>query len=111
MMRRMAGKTKWDQAPPGDLDLATINASIHDLASQLAEATVPAQFRASHPAASSSKMLTDVKDVRDGLSYWTRLLAEFSVLRLNTTQKEVARMLNVSTQTINRWVNDPLLTE
>lgn len=111
MMGRTAGKTKWDQAPPKDLDLAAINASIHDLASRLAEATAPAQFRGSHPSASSSQMLADVKDLRDGLAYWTRVLAEYSVLRLNTTQKEVARMLNISTQTINRWVNDPLLAE
>jgi hypothetical protein len=111
MMGRTAGKTRWGQAPPKDLDLATINASIHALATQLAEASSPALFRASHPVASSSRMLADVKDIRDGLAYWTRLLAEYSVLRLNTTQKEVARTLDISTQTINRWVNDPLLTE
>ena len=110
-MGRAAGKTKWDQAPPKDLDLATINASIHSLASQLADATAPAKFRSSHPAASSSRMLADARYLRDGLAYWTRVLAEYSVLRLNTTQKEVARELNISTQTINRWVNDPLLTE
>lgn len=110
-MGRMAGRTKWDQAPPKDLDLATINASIHNLAGRLAEATAPASFRTSHPAASSSQMLAEVKDIRDGLAYWTRVLAEYSVLRLNVTQKEVARTLDISTQTIHRWVNDPLLTE
>jgi hypothetical protein len=111
MMGRAAGKTKWDQAPPKDLDLESINASIYSLACQLADATAPAQFRSSHPAVSSSQMLTDVRDLRDGLAYWTRVLAEYSVLRLNRTQKEVARELNISTQTINRWVNDPLLAE
>jgi hypothetical protein len=111
MMGRMAGKAKWDQAPPKDLDLATINASIHELAFRLTEATAPTSFRASHPVACSSQMLAEAKDIRDGSAYWTRVLAEFSVLRLNTTQKEVARTLDISTQTINRWVNDPLLTE
>ena len=111
MMGRISGKTKWDQVPPKDLDLITINASIHDLASRLAQATTPAQLRASHPAATSSQMLTDVRDIRNGLAYWTRVLAEYSVLRLNTTQKEVARTLGVSTQTINRWVNNPILAD
>jgi lipase chaperone LimK len=111
MMGRIAGKTKWDQAPSGDLDLAMIHASLRALAGQLAEATAPGAVQSSHPAASATGMLNDVADIRDGLAYWTRVLAEYSVLRLNVTQKEVARTLGISTQTINRWVNDPVLTD
>lgn len=110
-MGRTAGRTKWDQAPPGDLDLTMINASLRTLAGQLAEAALPDPAWASHPATGATGVLADVADIRDGLAYWTRVLAEFSVIRLHVTQKEVARTLGISTQTINRWVNDPLLTD
>lgn len=110
-MGRAAGKTRFDQAPPADLDLEAINASIHALATRLAEATLPVRFKSSRPAEVSAKMLTELADARNELAYWTRVLAEYLELRMKITQKEVARDLDISTQTINRWVNDPILTE
>lgn len=44
---------------------------------------------------------------RDGAAYWTRVLVELAN-KAGVTQRESAAALGVSTQTINRWINEPV---
>ena len=43
---------------------------------------------------------------RGHLADLTRMLAEFSALELDMTQRDVARHADISTQTINRWIKN-----
>lgn len=44
---------------------------------------------------------------RDDFEYWTRVLVELSV-RAGVSQREVARKLGITAQTVARWVSEPV---
>lgn len=58
-----------------------------------------------------SQTLSGLRSFRRNYDYWERAIAEFALTKRNMTQREVARLLGVSTATINRWAQHPLLIE
>lgn len=58
-----------------------------------------------------SQTLSGLRSFRRNYDYWERAIAEFALTKQNMTQREVARLLGVSTATINRWAQHPLVIE
>ena len=57
------------------------------------------------------RTLTGLRSFRRNYDYWERVIAEFALTKQNMTQREVARLLVVSTVTINRWAQHPLQSD
>ena len=58
-----------------------------------------------------AETLSGLRSFRRNYDYWERAIAEFALSKQNMTQREVARLLGVSTATINRWAQHPLVIE
>lgn len=56
------------------------------------------------------RTLMGMRSFRRNYDYWERVIAEFA-LRDGFTQRDTARLLGVSTATINRWNQHPVSTE
>lgn len=57
------------------------------------------------------RTLSGLRAFRRNYDYWERAIAEFALTKQNMTQREVARLLGVSTATINRWAQHPIVIE
>jgi DNA invertase Pin-like site-specific DNA recombinase len=57
------------------------------------------------------RTLTGLRSFRRNYDYWERVIAEYSLAKQGMTQREVARLLGVSTATINRWAQHPVAIE
>jgi hypothetical protein len=57
------------------------------------------------------RTLTGLRSFRRNYDYWERVIAEYALTKQNMTQREVARMLGVSTATINRWAQHPVMID
>lgn len=57
------------------------------------------------------RTLTGLRSFRRNYDYWERVIAEYALTKQEMTQREVARLLGVSTATINRWSQHPLAIE
>lgn len=58
-----------------------------------------------------TQALSGLRSFRRNYDYWERAIAEFALTKQDMTQREVARLLGVSTATINRWAQHPLVIE
>jgi len=58
-----------------------------------------------------AETLSGLRSFRRNYDYWERAIAEFALSKQNMTQRDVARLLGVSTATINRWAQHPLVIE
>jgi len=54
------------------------------------------------------RTLTGLRSFRRNYDYWERVIAEYALTKRSMTQREVARLLGVSTATINRWAQHPV---
>lgn len=57
------------------------------------------------------RTLTGLRSFRRNYDYWERVIAEYALVKQEMTQREVARLLGVSTATINRWSQHPIAIE
>ena len=57
------------------------------------------------------RTLTGLRSFRRNYDYWERVIAEYALTKQEMTQREVARLLGVSTATINRWAQHPVAIE
>ena len=57
------------------------------------------------------RTLTGLRSFRRNYDYWERVIAEYALNKQKMTQREVARMLGVSTATINRWAQHQVIIE
>lgn len=57
------------------------------------------------------RTLTGLRSFRRNYDYWERVIAEYALTKQDMTQREVARLLGVSTATINRWAQHPVMIE
>lgn len=57
------------------------------------------------------RTLTGLRSFRRNYDYWERVIAEFALAKEKITQREVARLLGVSTATINRWAQHPVMID
>jgi hypothetical protein len=57
------------------------------------------------------RTLTGLRSFRRNYDYWERVIAEYALTKQEMTQREVARLLGVSTATINRWAQHPVMIE
>lgn len=57
------------------------------------------------------RTLTGLRSFRRNYDYWERVIAEYALTKQDMTQREVARFLGVSTATINRWAQHPVIIE
>lgn len=57
------------------------------------------------------RTLTGLRSFRRNYDYWERVIAEYALNKQEMTQREVARLLGVSTATINRWAQHPVTIE
>ena len=57
------------------------------------------------------RTLTGLRSFRRNFDYWERVIAEYALVKRGMTQREVARLLGVSTATINRWAQHPVAIE
>jgi hypothetical protein len=58
-----------------------------------------------------NRTLTGLRSFRRNYDYWERVIAEYALTKQEMTQREVARLLGVSTATINRWAQHPVMIE
>lgn len=58
-----------------------------------------------------ARTLSGLRSFRRNYDYWERAIAEYALKEQGMTQREVARLLGVSTATINRWAQHPLVIE
>jgi hypothetical protein len=109
-MGRNAGKTRFDVIQHEELlGLDDVGDSLAKAGETLAKTMREPRFDPdAFPVKCAADWLNAAATARDQMAYWTRVIAEFAVLRLEMTQKDVARSLNVSTQTINRWMKEPV---
>jgi DNA-binding NtrC family response regulator len=57
------------------------------------------------------RTLSGLRSFRRNYDYWERVIAEYALTKQDMTQREVARLLGVSTATINRWAQHPVAIE
>jgi DNA invertase Pin-like site-specific DNA recombinase len=57
------------------------------------------------------RTLTGLRSFRRNYDYWERVVAEYALTKQGLTQREAARLLGVSTATINRWAQHPVAIE
>lgn len=58
-----------------------------------------------------NRTLAGLRSFRRNYDYWERAIAEYALSKRGMTQREVARLLGVSTATINRWAQHPIVIE
>jgi len=54
------------------------------------------------------RTLVGLREFRRSYDYWERVTAEYMLSKRGFTQRDVARLLGVSTATINRWAQHPV---
>jgi Trp operon repressor len=68
------------------------------------------EAEARHRSEQLQRTLMGMRSFRRNYDYWERAIAEYA-LRTGMTQRDAARLLGVSTATINRWNQHPVATE
>ncbi|HEY8590055.1 MAG TPA: helix-turn-helix domain-containing protein [Naasia sp.] len=89
------------------------NGDIRRLFEEAEEIGVPEAFEVADKRAKErfERTLVGLRSFRRNYDYWERVIAEYALGKQGMTQREVARLLGVSTATINRWAQHPVLIE
>lgn len=69
------------------------------------------EYAAEVSAEQFARTLSGLRSFRRNYDYWERAIAEYALAKRGMTQREVARLLGVSTATINRWAQHPIVIE
>ncbi|MDQ1126236.1 DNA-binding NtrC family response regulator [Microbacterium sp. SORGH_AS 505] len=54
------------------------------------------------------RALTALRDFRRQYGHWERVIAEYTLQKMNYTQRDAAKYLGVGLSTINRWAQHPI---
>lgn len=57
------------------------------------------------------RALSGLKQFRRNYEYWERAIAEYALEKQGLSQRDAARYLGVAASTINRWAQNPLVTQ
>lgn len=117
-MGSLPGRRSWETTRPHDDDLprllGDITQTCSDMATKISAVSQPTEQTTALGTTETEQARAALGHLaigRDQLAYLTRVLVQMSALRLGMTQRESAEHADISTQTVNRWLKQPLVDQ